>query len=174
MNKLTTMHDFTHVETIYISEIRTIRVKLKRNYIASDEMALQTIGRPQDVYQILKAIFATLDEDREHLILLILDLGQNIRGYKVITSGGQNYAIIDLKVIFRNALLLGASAIILAHNHPSGKRSFSDPDLDVTEKVVQAGQLFDIEVLDHIIYTPDDGYTSLKEVAPFVFKGDAT
>ena len=170
MKKLTNIHDFTHVETIYNQELHTIRVKLKRNYIASDEVALQTIRRPYDVYQILKTIFATLDEDREHLILLILDLGQNIQGYKVITSGGQNYAIIDLKVIFRNALLLGASGIILAHNHPSGKRSFSDPDLDLTEKVVQTGQLLEIEVLDHIIYTPDDGYTSLKEVAPFIFK----
>ena len=55
----------------------------------------------------MRAIYDTLDDDQEHLILLILNLAREITGYKLISSGGQERTLIDSKVLFRNALLLG-------------------------------------------------------------------
>ena len=167
---MSTLHikDFTNVETIYKKNIRTVRLKIHRDYIASPDLELQTAGTPYDVYEVLKAIFATLDDDQEHLVLLILNQARDITGYKLISSGGQERGLIDCKILFRNALLLGASSIILAHNHPSGKLEPSEEDIAITEKVVVGGKILDIEVLDHIIYTPN-GYTSLKKTIPSIF-----
>lgn len=123
------------------------------------------------MYEVLQAIFASLDDDQEHLILLVLNAMGDITGYKLISSGGQDRAIIDSKVLFRNALLLGASKIILSHNHPSGRLEPSEEDLLITVKVVEAGAVLDIEVVDHIIYTVA-GYTSIRRAAPFIFSLD--
>lgn len=168
---MTTVHqiqDLTNVETIYYIKIKTLKLKIRRDYIMLPHIELQTASTPFDVYQVLHVIFQTLDDDQEHLILLILNAAQEIRGYKVIASGSQDHVLVDTKVLFRNALLLGASGIILAHNHPSDQLEPSTHDLEVTKTVVEGGRTLDIDVFDHIIYTRN-GYTSLRNVAPVLF-----
>jgi DNA repair protein RadC len=171
MSTVHKMQNLTGVETIYQKSIRTVRLKIHRDYIASPDIELQTVSKPYDVYAVLRAIFATLDDDQEHLVLLILNQAQEITGYKLISSGGQERALIDCKILFRNALLLGASSIILAHNHPTGKLEPSEYDIAMTEKVVEGGRILDVEVLDHIIYTVHS-YTSLRKVVPSIFEDD--
>ncbi len=165
------IRDFTGIETIYQTSIRTVRIKIRRDYIASPDTRLDTIRQPDDVYAILQAIFTTLDDDQEHLIILVLNLAHEVTGYKLIASGGQGHALIDCKIVFRNALLLGASGIILAHNHPGGNLEPSIYDVDMTRKVVLAGSIVDIEVIDHLIYTMH-GYTSLRASIPSLFEDD--
>ncbi len=131
---------------------------------------LETSARPFDVFEVLQSTFARYDEDQEHSILFVLNAQHEMTGFKLISTGGQNYTTVDCKVLFRNALLLGASAIILAHNHPSGDLRPSDDDINVTAKIVQAGRVLDVEVLDHIIYT-GKGYTSLRQSRPSLFGG---
>ncbi len=162
------MHDFTGVETIYRKNVTTVRLKIHRDYLASPDVELETITKPYDVYAVLRAIYDTLDDDQEHLVLLVLNLAREITGYKLISSGGQERTLIDCKVLFRNALLLGASGIIVAHNHPTGKLDPSEYDVEMTVKVVGLGKALDMEVLDHIIYTTR-GYTSLRETIPAIF-----
>jgi DNA repair protein RadC len=166
------MHDFTGVETIYQKKVTTVRLKIERDYLASPDVELETVNRPYDVYAVLRAIYDTLDDDQEHVVLLVLNLAGEITGYKLISSGGQAHTLIDGKVLFRNALLLGANSIILAHNHPGGQLEPSEYDIEMTEKVIRAGKALDVEVLDHIIYTAR-GYTSLRETAPAIFEDDA-
>jgi DNA repair protein RadC len=167
MRKNLHIQDLTNTDTIY--KIKTIQLKIRHEYITDPDLKLKTIRAPYDVYEILKVIFATLDEDREHLIILILNMATEITGYKLISSGAQEQSLVDCKVVFRNALLLGASCIILAHNHPSGKLRPSKFDLEATRKVIQAGEAIDIAVVDHIIYTTK-GYTSLKRIKPSLFE----
>ncbi len=76
--------------------------------------------------------------------------------------GGIAATVVDIRVIFAAALLSGASAIILAHNHPSGNLEPSFDDKKVTKKLVEAGKALDIKVFDHIIVTAD-GYTSMAD-----------
>jgi DNA repair protein RadC len=162
------VRDFAAVETIYRRSIRTVKLKISLDYIRSRDMELQTISNPDDVYTILQAVFATLDDDQEHLVLLILNVANDVIGYKVIASGGQDAARIDSKVIFRNALLLGAVNIIIAHNHPSGNLEPSKQDLALTRKVAEGARLLDIELLDHVILSMR-GYISLKSMRPEIW-----
>ena len=64
------IQDFTQVKTIYRTNIRTIQLKICHAYLASPALELQTAGTPYDVYQVLQAIYSTLDDDQEHLVIL--------------------------------------------------------------------------------------------------------
>jgi DNA repair protein RadC len=162
------MRNFTNTDTIYSRRLQTIRLKVKRLYFTDLDIELQTVGEPADVYEILRVIYSKLDDDQEHLILLILNISNEVTGYKLISSGSQDKTLVDPRILFRNALLLGAARIIIAHNHPSGKLRASRPDLTVTKRVTEAGKILDVEVLDHIIYTPK-GFLSMKSEHPEIF-----
>jgi DNA repair protein RadC len=92
---------------------------------------------------------------------MILNVRREVDGFKIISSGPQSGPLGDPKIIFRNALMLGAVKIILAHNHPSGSLKPSTADIGFTEKVIEAGKAIDIPLVDHIIFTPK-GYTSMR------------
>jgi len=156
------MRDFSGTTTIYTKLLKTVRLKVHKDYIASSDEALPKIGSPDDVHEILKAIFHQLDDDQEHLILLVLNVSHDVTGYKVISSGTQTANPTDSKIIFRNALMLGASCIILAHNHPSGNLAASTADIYFTEKMIEASKVLDIPILDHIIIT-HTGYLSFRK-----------
>src|SRR5690554_2952360 len=83
----------------------------------------------------------------------ILCLSRNNRVLKTfrISSGGVSGTVVDPKIVFASALSVGASAIILCHNHPSGELRPSDSDINLTRKLARGGDLLDIKVLDHII-----------------------
>ena len=132
-----------------IYELKTIQIKLR----VKDNQ--DNASSPKQAYEIAKAIFNDLDADQEHMILLALDSINQIKGYKVIASGGQCSTDPDFKIIFRNALLLGAVSIILVHNHPSGETRPSVADEIFTRKVKEAGEILSIPVLDHLIIGKD-------------------
>ena len=79
-----------------------------------------------------------------------------------ISSGGVAGTVVDAKLVFRRAIDQNASAIILVHNHPSGSRSPSQADLELTRKLVQVGKALDLLVLDHLIIT-NGGYYSFAD-----------
>jgi DNA repair protein RadC len=70
--------------------------------------------------------------------------------------------MVDVRLVFKMALELGATALILCHNHPSGTLIPSDADKQITRKLKAAGQNLDIQVLDHIIVT-ENGYFSFND-----------
>ena len=80
----------------------------------------------------------------------------------LITKGILDSSIIDPREVFKPAIKNSASKIILVHNHPSGDPTPSQEDLEVTEKIADAGELLGIKVLDHVIIGKDD-YWSWKE-----------
>jgi DNA repair protein RadC len=128
-----------------------VRYRLKTVTVLMREPASGKAISPKEAEAFLRPFFVDLDHDREHFVILVLDAQNKVRGYKVVASGGQNATIVDPRTLFRDALLLGASAIILAHNHPSGEVTASGEDLALTRKLVQAGEVLDIKVHDHII-----------------------
>ena len=166
--KVVRLHDFTHVTTIYKPRFKTVQLKINPAIFASPDADPFPANDINAVYEILRAIYATLDDDQEYILLLVLNGELNVTGYKMVASGGQDRVFIDRKILFRNALLLGASSIILAHNHPSGRLDPSPEDVLITGELIEAGRMLDIDVLDHIIYTAN-GYTSLRQSYPFMF-----
>jgi DNA repair protein RadC len=141
---------------IYTKKLRTITLKVK------EEPALETASNSRSAYEIAKNIYRNLSDDQEHFCILFLDNGNNITGYKVLFSGGMNAATVDLKVVFRNALLFGARSLILVHNHPSNTLTASQEDIKMTQEIKQAGKLLGIKILDHIILT-NNSYLSMAD-----------
>jgi DNA repair protein RadC len=163
------LRDFTNVDTIYRREIRTVRVRLRRTYVGSKDIELLTVNTPADVHAIFRAVYAGLDDDQEHFVMLVSNGAGQVVGYKLIGSGAQDHVYVDCKIVFRNALLLGAHSIIVAHNHPSGSLVPSAGDLELTGRLVIAGKVLEIPLLDHFILGHHADYVSLYEKHPALF-----
>jgi DNA repair protein RadC len=84
-------------------------------------------------------------------------------GYYKLASGGTTSCVVDAKMIYTIALNSTASSIILAHNHPSGSLKPSEPDKALTNKLIEAGKLLDIALLDHLIITNDSHFSMADE-----------
>jgi DNA repair protein RadC len=93
------------------------------------------------------------------MILLCLNRANKVIGFYKVSSGGFAGTVADPKVIFTIALNCAASAIIIAHNHPSGNLKASKADIDLTNKIKLAGDTLEINLLDHIIMTEDSYYS---------------
>jgi len=91
------------------------------------------------------------DEKQEHFYVLMLDTKNNIIGEHLVSKGILDASIIHPREVFKPAIKNSASKIILVHNHPSGDPNPSQEDLDITEKIIKAGEEIGIKVLDHMI-----------------------
>ena len=111
----------------------------------------------------MKAIRKSIqDKAKEHFKAILLNTRNKIVAISTISVGTLNSSLVHPREVFKDALAHSASSIILAHNHPSDDPEPSDDDISVTRRLVEAGRLMGIDVLDHIIITRQ-GYTSLKE-----------
>jgi DNA repair protein RadC len=109
---------------------------------------------PRVAYEHLKRILAKqdkFDQDKEHFFVIILNARNRVKVIELISVGTLNASLVHPREVFRLAIHRGASSIIIAHNHPSGNPEPSAVDLEVTHRLVQAGKLIGIEVVDHII-----------------------
>ena len=143
---------------IYTKKLKTITLKVK------EEPASETASNSRSAYEIANSIYRNLSDDQEHFCILFLNNANKITGFKVLFSGGMNAATVDLKVVFRNALLFGACSLILVHNHPSNSLIASKEDIQITQEIKQAGKLLGIRLLDHIILT-NNSYLSMADDA---------
>ena len=91
------------------------------------------------------------DMKQEHFLVMYLDQSNHPLKVECISNGGTTHVIADPKIVFKNALNLNATCIVLGHNHPSGNPRPSMDDRQLTKKLVSAGKLLDITVIDHII-----------------------
>lgn len=129
----------------------------------NDKVGSALVTKSSEVANYLRAIWDTDTLGyREEFVVLILNRGNKVIAWSKVGVGGVAGVICDPKVIFSMALISGGSAIILAHNHPSGILKPSTADKQMTEKMVQAGKVLDIQVLDHIILT-ENGYLSFQD-----------
>lgn len=99
------------------------------------------------------------DMKQEHFLVLYLDQSFHELGVECISHGGTTNVIADPRVIFKRALDLGATCIVLGHNHPSGNPRPSKDDRMLTQKIDAAGKLLDIAVIDHIIIGKERYYS---------------
>lgn len=101
---------------------------------------------------------------QEQFKIMLLNRANKVIGIYEVSSGGMSGTVADPKLIFSAALKSCATSIILSHNHPSGNLKPSNADLRLTSKIIKGGELLDIDVLDHIILTPE-GYFSFADEA---------
>lgn len=109
---------------------------------------------PARVAEMARGIVA--GDEREHMIIFLLDSRSRVRSYSVISIGTLQASLVHPREVFRPAIVAGAAAVILCHNHPSGQVDPSPDDRDTTRRLVKAGELIGIHVLDHVIIGNDE------------------
>lgn len=125
-----------------------------RPKIISSQCAYDILMQAWDVNKI---------ELLEEFLIMLLDRGNHCLGLSRISQGGVSYTCVDPKIIFGTAIKSHASAIILAHNHPSGEINPSRQDIALTEKLREGGKLLEVNVCDHLIVTPRNYYSFADE-----------
>lgn len=110
-------------------------------------------GRPVDDTREAARVAARFlaGRKKEHFILILLDARHRILKVAPVSVGSLDMSVVHPREAFREAITAGAAAILLAHNHPSGDPAPSPQDLDLTRRLVEAGRLLGIPVLDHLI-----------------------
>jgi len=102
----------------------------------------------------------------ECFVVLFLNTRKRVKGHQLVTIGTMDTLLVHAREVFREAILISASAVILLHNHPSGDPTPSEADIKVTRDLIRAGQLLKIEVLDHIV-VGRPGFQSLRALGYF-------
>ena len=120
------------------------------------------ISCPKDIYEVLTKVCRIQCNAEEVFILITLNTKNIVTGYFEVHRGTINSSLVHPREVFKRALLNNASNIMVAHNHPSGDPNPSKEDIQITERLKEAGNLLGINLLDHII-VGDDKYISLKE-----------
>ena len=142
-----------------ISIIAAMEIGRRRK--ATDIMSKPKITGSSDVAAIFQSVIGDLPY--EEFWVLFLNRGNKIMSKSKISQGGIAGTVIDPRIILKQAIDQLASSIILCHNHPSGNNTPSNEDIKVTKKMAEAGKLFDIPVLDHIIIAGDKYYSFADE-----------
>ncbi len=128
--------------------------------LAIAEARVEIIHGPEDVARFAMPHFR--HETKEHFAVLLLNTKNHILAMPVISQGSLTASVVHPREVFEAAVRHSAASMILLHNHPSGDPSPSREDIAVTERLVKAGQIMDIPVLDHVIIG-NDSFASLKE-----------
>ena len=122
------------------------------------------IENAQDAAEL---IYCHWDKDtiviQETFKVVLLNNSNKVKGIYQLSQGGITNTLIDLRILFAVILKSLSVAIILSHNHPSGKLQPSEADKKLTNKIKKASNLFDIRLLDHLIFAPDGDYYSFSE-----------
>ena len=132
-----------------ISVIAGLELGRRRKELGNNET--QKINSSKDAFEILFPIFSDLNH--EEFWILILNRANCVISKQLISKGGMAGTVADPKIIFKVSLEQNGAGLILAHNHPSGNLKPSQQDLSITKKLVEAGQMLDLPVLDHLIFS---------------------
>lgn len=135
--------------------IREVQVKYRRC-----KRVRFKISAPEDVVSFLRQV--SVDNSREQFFALYLDCGHRVAGYSLVAIGGANSCGVHPREVFQRALLSGAVALVVAHNHPSGNVEPSQADWTMTERLQQAGSVVAVPLLDHVVFS-DYGHYSMRD-----------
>jgi len=124
-----------------------------------DGEAASVVRGPETVFDLTRDIRGA---NREHFVGFYLNTRNQVLRREVISIGSLNASIVHPREVFTPAIALSAANLILAHNHPSGDPSPSEEDLAITRRLVDAGRLLGIDVLDHVIVCREQ-YASFRE-----------
>lgn len=143
------------------------KVVALRECFAPEELALcDTPDRVAAYWRMNVATDLRHNPEVETLVALILNTRRRVKGHYVVATGTMDTILVHPREVFRVAIVAGAGAIVLAHNHPSGESTPSEGDIKVTRDLMRAGQLLKIELLDHVV-VGHNRHTSMRELGYF-------
>lgn len=166
-NNLFCLHDFEPEQLVQFDGIgpaKALQIKamleLGRRVAGSKRPTNAALTSPQEVYLFLKEEMRYLQ--KEHFKTLLFNTKNHVISIEDISVGSLNASIVHPREVFNPAIKKNAASMILTHNHPSGDPSPSREDLDITKRLVEAGEILGIKILDHIV-VGDNNYFSFKE-----------
>ncbi|WP_251029043.1 RadC family protein [Bacillus sp. ISL-40] len=146
------------MEFMSIFEVVRIKQEIRES---SEPFAQYVIRSPEDAQKLAASYIA--DEDREVLLVMMLNTKNQVVGLHRAHVGSLNASIVHPREVMKCAILNNAASIIVSHQHPSGDPTPSKEDIEVTKRLAEAGRILGIEVLDHVIVSHTGKHVSLKE-----------
>lgn len=136
-------------------------LELGRRRRAEEALEKKKISSSSSVFELMQPVIGELPHEEFHVIYL--NNSNKVIDRHSLSKGGITGTLVDIRLAFKQALQLGATATILVHNHPSGNLSPSAADKQLTQKFRTAGESLDIKVLDHIIITEKSYFSFADE-----------
>lgn len=143
--------------------IKTISWKFRdvaESYPEIESVKNVKISHPGIFYDMFKFLFD--HETKEKFIVFWLNAANKILGFEVVSEGNLISSVVHPREVFRSAIVSSCNGILLTHNHPSGNIEPSQDDISITRKLVSTGNIIDIKVLDHIIFTNNSFYSFVE------------
>lgn len=151
-----------------IGEAKAIAIasalELGRRRRVEEAVEHMKITSSKAVFEIMQPIIGELPH--EEFWVLYLNNSNKVMYKAQLSKGGITGTVVDIRLLFKMALEQNATAVLLTHNHPSGKLLASEADIQITKKIKEAGKTLEIHVLDHIIIT-ENGYLSFQDAGIF-------
>lgn len=125
-----------------------------------------TLANSDKVFEIMQKVLLRenyIDREKEHFWILGLNMVNNLLFVELVALGSVKAVNLEPMNVFRVSVLKGATSVIMVHNHPSGNLKPSDADKDVTDRLIQVGKILAINVIDHMIITPQS-YMSFCDI----------
>ncbi|MEO6692131.1 MAG: DNA repair protein RadC [Saprospiraceae bacterium] len=141
-----------------INIVATLELGKRREF--SEALDRKMITSSNDAYQLLKPKMQDLSKEQAWVIYL--NKKNSVLTIESLSSGGITSTIVDPRLIFKRALELHSTSIVLSHNHPSGQLKPSQSDIELTKKIKTGGSSLDILLIDHLIIS-DRGYYSFAD-----------
>ncbi|TYO95504.1 JAB domain-containing protein [Desulfallas thermosapovorans] len=131
--------------------------------VRESSMLYQTrsVKSPGDAADLVRNFIE--DADREQFWIACLDTRHQPTALHAVSIGTLSQTVVHPRELFKAAIIANAAAVILYHNHPSGDPEPSRQDIEITERLVKAGEILGIQVLDHLVIGSNGKYVSLKE-----------
>ncbi|QLE03132.1 JAB domain-containing protein [Galbibacter sp. BG1] len=144
-----------------LSTVKEIEISYKERFLTSVETAITNSNQAAELlYQSFDPNTIALQETFK---ILLLNNSNSIKGIYTHSIGGITGTVVDIRIMFAVILKSLTTAVILCHNHPSGKLKASEQDRELTRKILKAGFYLDVKILDHIILSPDGQYFSFAD-----------
>lgn len=148
-----------------IGEAKAISIiaalELGRRRRSEDAVDLKKITSSKIIFEIMQPIIGELPH--EEFWIIYMNNSNKVIAKSQLSKGGITGTLVDVRIVFKSALEIGATALILCHNHPSGTLIPSDADKQITRKLKLAGDSLEIKVLDHLIITENSYFSFADE-----------
>ena len=148
-----------------IGEAKAISIQasmeLGRRRRAEEAIELQKITSSKSIFELMQPIIGELPH--EEFWIIYLNNSNKVVSKSQLSKGGITGTLVDVRLVFKNAIEIGAIGIILVHNHPSGALQPSEADKQITRKLKLAGESLDIKILDHLIVTETNYFSFADE-----------
>lgn len=171
LSKIESLKKLNSVNLEFLKNFKGIGISKACNLLAAVELG-KRINREIDTIKNIKLTSAEIvykyykeklgDKKQEYFYAIYLDNGKKIIDDKLLFIGTVNYSLVHPREIFKEAYLLGASAIICVHNHPGGNSLPSKQDFEITNNLIEASKILGIKLLDHIIICKNNYYSFLE------------